>query len=422
MKTMFNFKQVPAVCIAVFCGGITGPSMAANFESPDSVENTIAQQKNQQLGWREKLAKDGFTFGADYFALGLASGDGANGNSVNAASGVARLYGAWNLVNQNASNSGSLVWKIEHRHAYGDSSPKNFAFIDNFSGKDGLGYAGLIAPAFSDQGFRVTDLNWKQKINGGKGTVIIGWQDVTNYVDVYALASPWSGFTNLAFSTGSGVMGLPDDGILALSAGHMLGENFYAVAGIADANGKSDDLLDGFNSAFGSDAAYFSTLELGWTASQEQIYTDNIHFTLWNFGEGTRHNLNYPAPGYTDGGKGINFSWSQFVSPQLMPFVRGGVSEGQVALYDKSLSAGFGYFGLGAAKNNLGFAINWSEINEEILRPIANTEEQWTTELYYNMQFGDYLQVTPDIQFIRDPAFSNQSNALVFGIRARVFI
>ncbi|MGF1777196.1 carbohydrate porin [Vibrio nomapromontoriensis] len=395
---------------------------SANFEGPNSVENTIAQQKTQQLNWREQLTENGFTFGADYFALGLTSPNGSEGNSVSASSGVARVYGSWHLLNKGSNESGSLVWKVEHRHAYGDSSPKNFAFIDNFSGQDGLGYAGLIAPAFSDQGFRVTDLNWKQKVNDGKGTIIVGWQDVTNYVDVYALASPWSGFTNLAFSTGSGVMGLPDDGILALSVGHMLGENFYVVGGIADANGKSEDIFDGFNSAFGNDAAYFSTLELGWTASQEQIYTDNFHVTLWNFGEGTRHNLNYPTPGFTDGGKGVNVSWSQFITPQIMPFVRGGISDGQVALYDKSLSAGLGYFGLGAPTNNLGFAMNWSQINEEILQPIANSEQQWTAELYYNMQFGDYLQVTPDIQYIKDPSFSSESSAWVMGIRARVFI
>ncbi|WP_261314604.1 carbohydrate porin [Vibrio hangzhouensis] len=401
---------------------MTAPVMAANFESPDSVENTIAQQKSQQSSWREKLAEDGFTVGADYFSLGLVSNDGADGNSVDAASGVARLYGSWTLLNKGDVNHGSLIWKIEHRHAYGDNSPKNFAFIDNFMGKDGLGYAGLIAPAFSDQGFRVTDLNWKQKISDGRGTIIVGWQDVTNYVDVYALASPWSGFTNLAFSTGSGVMGLPDDGILALSVGHMISENFYVVAGVADANGRSDDIFDGFNTVFASNAAYFSTLELGWTASQEQIYTDNFHVTLWDFGDGTRHNLNYPAPGYTDGGKGINFSWSQFLTPQLMPFVRGGVSEGQVALYDKSLSAGLGYFGLGSPKNNLGFAMNWSEINGEILKPIATSDKQWITELYYNMQFGDHFQITPDVQYINAPAFSSESGAWVFGVRARVFI
>ncbi|MBM7037420.1 carbohydrate porin [Vibrio sp. 188UL20-2] len=403
--------------MVISCSALSSFAIAANFESPDSVESTIAQQKAQQLSWRENLANNGFTFGADYFALGLTSGDGSDGQSVDASSGVARLYGAWSLT-----PSGRLVWKVEHRHAYGSSTPKNYAFIDNFSGNEGLGYAGLIAPAFSDQGFRVTDLNWKQTINDGRGTLIVGWQDVTNYVDVYALASPWSGFTNLSFSTGSGAMGLPDDGILALSAGHMISDQYYVVAGIADANGKSDDIFDGFSTVFGSDAAYFTTLELGWTASQEQIYTDNVHVTFWHFGEGTRHNLNYPTPGYTDGGKGINFSWSQFFTPQIMPFVRGGYSQGQVALYDKSLSAGLGYFGLGSANNNLGFAFNWSEINEEILQPIAHSEQQWTTELYYNMQFGDYVQITPDIQYIKDPSFSNESSAWVFGVRARLFI
>ncbi|WP_086775734.1 carbohydrate porin [Vibrio coralliirubri] len=397
---------------------MSGVVYGANFEGPDSVENTIAEQKAQKKSWRESLAEDGFTFGADYFALGLTSGDGVGGDSVDASSGVARLYGSWHLLGKDTQNSGSLVWKVEHRHAYGDTSPKEFGFI----GSDQIGYVGLIAPAFSDQGFRVTDLNWKQKINDGKGTIVVGWQDVTNYADVYALASPWSGFTNLVFSTGSGAMGLPDDGVLALSAGHMLGENFYVVGGIADAKGKSDDIFDGFDTAFGSDASYFTTLELGWTASQEQIYTDNFHVTFWDFGDDTRHNLAYPDQNNTDGGKGVNFSWSQFMTDQVMPFVRGGISEGQVALYDKSLSVGFGYFGLGKPTNNLGVAVNWSELNEEILQPVANSDEQWTAEIYYNMQFGDHFQVTPDIQYIKDPAFSNESSAWVFGIRARVFI
>ncbi|OMO29237.1 porin [Vibrio lentus] len=391
---------------------------SANFEGPDSVENTIAQQKDQQLNWREKLAADGFTFGADYFALGLASGDGVGGDSVDASSGVARLYGSWHLLGNGTQNSGSLVWKVEHRHAYGNTSPKEFGFI----GSDQIGYVGLIAPAFSDQGFRVTDLNWKQKINDGKGTIIVGWQDVTNYADVYALASPWSGFTNLAFSTGSGAMGLPDDGVLALSAGHMLGENFYVVGGIADANGQSDDIFDGFDTAFGSDASYFTTLELGWTASQEQIYTDNFHVTFWDFGDDTRHSNSLA----TEGGSGVNFSWSQFMTPQVMPFVRGGLSEGDVALYDKSISVGMGYFGLGKPTNNLGVALNWAEVNgdsfEADAKAISGGTEQWTAEIYYNMQFGEHLQVTPDIQYIKDPAFSSESSAWVFGIRARVFI
>ena len=357
MNSRFS-KLSMAVIVAV--SSISPVVYSANFDGPDSVENTIAEQKAQKKSWRESLAEDGFTFGADYFALGLTSGDGVGGDSVDASSGVARLYGSWHLLGKDTQNSGSLVWKVEHRHAYGDTAPKEPSFYQRFPRPE-PGYIGMIAPAFSDQGFRVTDLNWKQKINDGKGTIVVGWQDVTNYADVYALASPWSGFTNLAFSTGSGAMGLPDDGVLALSAGHMLGENFYVVGGIADANGKSDDIFDGFDTAFGSDASYFTTLELGWTASQEQIYTDNFHVTFWDFGDDTRHSN--PDPNNTEGGSGVNFSWSQFTSDQVMPFVRGGFSEGDVALYDKSISVGMGYFGLGKPTNNLGVALNWAEVN-----------------------------------------------------------
>lgn len=111
------------------------------------------------------------------------------------------------------------------------------------------------------------------------------------------------------------------------------------------------------------------------------------------------------------------------MTPQIMPFVRGGISEGDVALYDRSLSVGMGYFGLGKPTNNLGFAINWSKTNEDTLQTFLNAgEKQMAAEIYYNMQFGDHVQITPDIQYIKDPAFSSESSAWVFGIRARIFI
>ncbi len=425
MRALLMNTKLSTISLAVISSMLAAPIMAANFESPDSVENTIAQQKEQQLDWREKLAEDGFTFGADYFALGLSSGNGSNGDSVDTSSGVARLYGSWNLLGKGTKNTGSLIWKIEHRHAYGDSAPKDFSGVTSSFGAFGgntenIGYMGMISPAFSDQSFRVTDLNWKQKINYGRGTVQIGWQDVTNYVDTYALASPWTGFSNLAFSTGSGVMGLPDDGILALSGGHMIGDNFYVVAGIADAKGDSGDIFNGFETV--TDGKYFTSLEFGWTASQDQIYTENFHVTLWNMDATSKHNIDAGGANGEDG-QGVNFSYSTFVTPQVMPFVRGGISDGGVALYQKSLSAGLGYFALGGAKNNLGFAVNWSEINDNyFLAPNASNDSQVTTEIYYNMQFGDHVQVTPDIQYIKDPAFSSESSAWVFGIRARVFI
>ncbi len=143
-------------------------------------------------------------------------------------------------------------------------------------------------------------------------------------------------------------------------------DNYYAIAGIADANGKSDDIFDGFNTLF-DESDFFTTLELGWTASQDQIFTDNFHITAWHFDGGTRHSLS-DATGGGESGKGINFVESICHTP-AQAFVRGGFSDGDVALYERSLSVGVGYFGLGSEKNNLGFAINWSEINDVFSDP-----------------------------------------------------
>ncbi|CAE6924551.1 Carbohydrate-selective porin [Vibrio sp. B1REV9] len=386
---------------------------AANFGSPNTVGNTLAETKHEKESWRESLEQEhNLTFGLDYQALGLSATDPVTGGDDTASSGVARFYGTWNLVGLESGNVGGLVWKVEHRHSYSALAPKEFAFIG-----DGLGYAGMIGSAYSDQGMRLTNLYWKQSLNGGKTTFIAGFLDTSDYVDAYALASPWTGFTNLAFSTGGGAIGLPDDGILGLAVGHMLTDNIYMIAGVADGKGRSDKPFDGFDTLF-NDHKLFTSFELGWAASQDQIYTDNVHFTAWHLDGGTQHNLTN-----RESGQGINFSASYFATEQLMPFVRGGFSEGDVALYDRSLTVGVGYFGLGKPTNNLGFAVNWSHVNDNLEQAYGvGDSEQFTAELYYNMQLNEYIQITPDIQYIKDPAFSNKSSTWVMGLRARIFI
>ncbi|MGF1727654.1 carbohydrate porin [Photobacterium nomapromontoriensis] len=392
---------------------------AANFGGPDSVDNTISEQSAEKRTWRDDLVQNGVTLGIDYNAVGFISANGSEGNSVSTRGGVARFYGQWDAVGRDTPNTGSLVWKIEHRHAYSDYPPKDYAFLSGFEGKEGLGYIGLIQPAFNDQGGRLTNFYWKQRINGGKTSLIVGFQDVTDYVDAYALASPWTAFSNLAFQTGAGAMGLPDDGLLSLSAGHMITNNVYVVAGVADANGRSniEDVLEGFDTLF-NDHDLFTSLELGWTASQEQIYTDNIHLTYWHI-----------DPTFNDDGsvrhsafasQGLNYSLSYFVTPHLMPFLRGGFSfEGDAALYETSVSAGLGYFALGAPNNNLGFAVNWSQANKDAW---GTNDSQLIIEAFYNIQIGDYIQLTPDLQWINNPLLSDESNAFVLGLRGRIFL
>ncbi|WP_295892055.1 carbohydrate porin [uncultured Vibrio sp.] len=398
---------------------------SANFGSPDSVDNTLAENTRVKKSWRENLAEQHhLNFGLDYQALGLQASDPVSGGEGSASSGVARFYGSWNLIGHETGNIGGVVWKVEHRHAYGDMTPKEFAFQGNFTGAgNGIGYAGMIGPAYSDQGTRLTNLYWKQSLNGGNTTYMVGYLDTTDYVDVYALASPWNGFTNLTFSTGAGAIGLPDDGILGLAVGHMVTENIYAIAGVADGKGKSDDPAKGFDTLF-NDHKLFTTFELGWTASKEQIYTDNIHLTLWHLDAGTQHSLVN-----AESGQGINFSASFMATPQIMPFLRGGFSEGDVALYEKSITAGIGYFALGGASNNLGFALNWSEANKDfsavmkgINSVVDSSRTQITSELYYKVAVGEFFEVTPNLQYIDNPAFSNEDSTWVAGVRVRIIL
>ncbi|MEH6452292.1 MAG: carbohydrate porin [Psychromonas sp.] len=376
------------------------------FGGPGSVGNTIEDNKQDpQKSWREALADEhDFTFGLDYNVLALSATNTLAGADDSSASGVARFYGSWDLIGRESGNTGGIVWKVEHRHSYTDTAPKGFAM-------DSVGMASMIAPSFSDQGSRLTNLYWKQKFNGGKTSLLVGFFDTTDYVDVYALASPWGGFTNLVFSTGAGTIGLPDDASLGLTAGHMFNDNFYGIASISDGNADSSNPFDGFDS-FVNDNQYFKTAELGWTASQDRIYTDNIHLTYWHLDGGTKNS--------TKDSQGVNFSASFFATEQIMPFIRGGSSEGDAALLSKSLVAGIGYYGLGAPKNNLGFAMNWGEVNDEIFG--SGLDDQYIAEIYYNIAIGEHINITPDIQYIKNPALSSEDDSWVFGIRINMKI
>ena len=112
----------------------------------------------------------------------------------------------------------------------------------------------------------------------------------------------------------------------------------------------------------------------------------------------------------------MNFSFSRFVSDKWAPFLRGGWSEDGDSLLQKSLSAGVGY----RLRNNrdlIGFGLNWGEPNEN---QGAGTEAQYASELFYRFQLGKRLQLTADLQYIKDPAAATKSSIWVTGARGRI--
>jgi porin len=407
------FKVVAVTCASVF---FAFPSVAQDSEQsdtkgprwggPDAVENQLREDAEvdrptlfeRWFEWKDGLTeRHGFSFGVDYSAVGLGS-DSSPGDD-RAAGGMIRFYGTWDLVGRGTKNTGAFVWKIEHRHSYTDVAPSGFGFE--------LGFIGLIEPPFSDQGLRLTNLYWRQRLAGGRVALLGGYVDATDYLDVYALASPWTGFLNFAFSTGTTTLAIPNEGF-GFAAGAMLTDSLFLIGGFGDLNSDQTDPWQTVDSFF-TEHEYFKHVEIGWTPSQDRIYLDNVHLTLWHADE--REEAAQPS------GWGANVSWTKHLAGKWLPFVRAGYAEDGGSLTQRSVSIGFGYQP-NPGKNLLGLGLNWGEPNEDTWG--LGLRDQYTAELFYRWQISKVVAVTPDVQYIKNPALNPGSDSLwVVGLRFR---
>lgn len=379
--------------------------------SPDEVSNQQALDReanplyeSQLLGpvadARDALAeKSGLSISVDYTAQFMGISDSVAGADKSAGSGMVRLYGTWILVDRDGPNNGRLNFKFEHRHSYTDTPVGGFPGIAQNGG-----YLGIFEPPFTDQGARMTMLHWKQNFLDGKATAIAGWIDVTDYVDVYLMASPWTGFNNFVFSTGSAAMDVPNDAALGAGVGGMVADNVYLQAGFVDAMSDPTDPLDGFNTFF-SDRNYYAWAEAGWTPGKDKIYFDNAHVTAWH----------KDAVFGAKEGWGLNASYQRWLNDQWLPFVRGGYTKDSGSLLEKSLSVGVGYQPV-PMRGVIGAGFNWG-------KPNGGGRDQYTTELFWRYQITKELAVTPSLQYIIDPALNpTQDNLFAAGLRVRVVL
>ncbi len=370
-------------------------AVTPSFSGPDAVENQVASASSDWDSWRQELqANHGLSLGFDYSAAFLSSND-VTANDT-AAGGIARAYGMAEFI-----EDGALVFKFEHRHNFGDPAPAAFSLAE-------IGYVGLQERPFSDTNFRTQNLYWRQRMNGGRSTLIAGILDPTDYVDAFALASPWMHFMNFAFSTGSAAIGLPNDAAFGVAYGSMLRDRMYIIAGITDINGDPSEPFKGIDN-FISDNEYFTSVELGWTSSNERIILDNFHVTAW-------HRDRQSAAQISDGW-GLAFSLSRYVNENFMPFVRGGYAKDGGSLLQKSLSIGMGYQ-TGAFDGMFGAGLNWGEPNDNTFSP--GLEDQYALEVFYRLPIGRRFFVTGDVQYIKDPALNTLENTIwMFNLRAR---
>ena len=254
----------------------------------------------------------------------------------------------------------------------------------------------------------MTNFYWRQKLSGGKVTVVGGFLDATDYFDVFALASPWTGFLNFAFSTGTTTAFLPNDATLGIAAGAMLSETVYAIGGLTNAWSDPTVPFRGFET-FG-DGEYFKSIEIGMTPGNGRIKFDNTHVSFWHDDESTQAG--------TPGGWGLNLQYVRYLNEKWMPFLRAGYADEGGSLMESSVSAGFGYQPTGSP-NLLGFAGNWGKPNESSWG--EGLKDQYTFELFYRIQLAEQIAITPDVQLLLDaPNNPDHGSIWMYGLRARI--
>lgn len=376
------------------------------FGGPSSVGGQLAedaaiapQYRCQDLqdkfgGWyqfKTQVGQDcGLQFGLDetilYQAVDTSPGTDA------AASGILRIFGQLELLGRGTDHSGSVVFKAEDRHRIGtDVTPFTLGLQS--------GSAVLTGTTFNDFHLSVTQLFWKQYLWDKRLAVAVGRMDVTDFVDVYAMMNPQTHFLNLAFSTNP-TIAVPNQGLGVVAAG-MVTDHLYVQGGFADANGMSTQA--GFDTFF-DDSEYFSYAEIGLTTSQDRIYLDNVHVTLW-------HTDARVAAG-TPQGHGVTVSAQKFICDRWLPFFRFGYADGDAALMQTTCSTGIGL--QCANRDVLGIGVSWGKAAN------SSRSEQFTSEVFYRFQLTEFLAITPDLQVIANPAVNPNTDALTFaGIRLR---
>ena len=382
------------------------------FGSSDQVDNQLALDElvtheifelpflNPYFDFKKGLKeKYGFSFGVDYSALYF--GTNSNMGDKSAGSGMVRLYGSWDLVGRKSGNTGSLVYKIEHRHAYGSLPVSSLGFD--------VGYVGMFNPAFNDDGFRTTNLYWKQRLGDGRFTFVVGFLDVTDFFDVYALASPWMHFNNYNFSTGLAAVGLPNDGYLGFAGAAWITDRIYTIFGLADQNSDPTRIFRGFDSFF-NQHEFFKHIELGFTSAKEYMLLDNIHVSFWH--------RDQHAETQSGDGWGLVLSGTKYINETWLPFFRAAYTKDGGSLLQAAISTGLG-FQPTPGSHLLGIGLSWGQVNESTYGEVY--DGQYLAELFYRVQFSSRFTITPDLQFVINPALNTeQSSMFIWGIRGRL--
>ena len=388
-----------------------GPSSTgAELQAENAPAPTGDLIKDAMPGWfvnKDRIMQEhGLAYGVNYSLAYQKASDAAGDDD--AGGGIFQLPVSWTVLqNKDSGSTGTIVFKAENRHKISTAlGPQDL-------GIQGIGAASITAAMFSDKDdWLLTNLYWQHKLNDGRLAYVVGQVDNTDFLDIYAAINPQSAFMNLDFSTNPSI-GLVDQGF-GIAGGTALGDNFYIVGGLSDARADPTKPADSFVDFF-DENEYFKHVEIGYTTSWDRRYLDNIHLVYWESDEQTDG-----AGGTVEAeGSGWTFSAAYFIEDKYLPFLRYGDSDGGGgALYEEHLALGLGVY-YGETGNALGIGLSKSTPSELTFAP--GLGDQYVAEVFYRYMLSKHFAITPDLQYIKDPALNpDQNSNWIAGIRARL--
>lgn len=261
-----------------------------------------------------------------------------------------------------------------------------------------------MGTGYGDFGWGVTDLYWKQQFWSDHVVEFrLGRLAPTAYFDATLTSDPYTTFLNFSLNY-TPTIAYPADGSLGTAPWVGVTDKLYVLGTILDAN--SSTTQSGFDTI--GDKEFFKGLEFGWAnRGAASSFVDNIHVSAWHSDK--RDDAGVPA----SKGIGLTASWF-FDNDRSGLFFRAGWSDGDAALFEKSLAAGIGV-NVTERTDLLGFGVHWGQPS------IDNDTNQYTAELFYRIQLAQNLAITPDVQLLVNPAlYPEEDKILVFGLRTRL--
>jgi carbohydrate-selective porin OprB len=292
----------------------------------------------------------------------------------------------------------TMSYDIEFYAPLGSSAFYSLLEAGEGNGVDGdvPTFSGFNDDADDDNNLRLSELWYEHIWSGGDFWARAGKVDLTANFDLNEVAnSETDQFLSAGFINNLAAE-FPDDNGFGAMLWASPAENWDVGVGIADANAKWDTVLE--------DA--FAIAEVDFKPT---IMGREGNYRIYSWFNGKDHQQITDPTGSLKDNYGFGFSADQQLTETLTAFARYGWQREIVSSIEHTVSGGIQLSGesYGRSEDVLGFAYGMAILGDDQEEDYRNSgidpSDEHHLELYYNLKTTEYLNISPDIQWVKNP-------------------